>query len=195
MPRRFFGFVLAGLLLCAGPALAAGEEYEIDPEHFSVAFQIQHAGLADIMGLFTEAEGSFVFNEEALTVSDIRIEIAADSVFTAHKKRDRHLRSGDFLSAKEFPKITFVGTGASKTGPKTGEITGGLTLRGVTKPVTLWVEWVAAGPYMFSSRQYRIGINARTTLKRSDFGMTYMVEQNGVGDEVTLMLGFEAVRQ
>jgi len=195
MPQRLFGFFLAGLLLLPGPALAAGDEYEIDPEHFSVAFKVQHAGLADIVGLFTEAEGSFVFDEEALTVGDIKIEIDADSIFTGHKKRDRHLRSGDFLSAKEFPKITFVGTGATKTGPKIGEITGDLTLRGVTKPVTLSVEWVSAGPYMFSSREYRVGINARTTLKRSDFGMTYMVEQNGVGNEVTLMLGFEAVRQ
>ncbi len=195
MPRRLLGFVMVGYLLCAGPVLAAGEEYEIDPEHFSVAFQIQHAGLADLVGLFTEAEGSFVFDEEALKVSDIKIEIAADSVFTAHKKRDRHLMSGDFLSAKEFPKINFVGTRATKTGPKTGEITGDLTLRGVTKPVTLSVEWVAGGPYMFSSRQYRVGINARATLKRSDFGMTYMVEQNGVGDNVTLIMGFEAIRQ
>lgn len=195
MPRCLFSFVFAAVLGTAGPALAAGEKYEIDEEHFSVAFLIQHAGLYDQAGLFTEGEGVFTFDEQAMAVGDIRIEIATDSVFTGHTKRDRHLKSGDFLSAKEFPKITFVGSGSKKTGPKSGEITGDLTLRGVTKPVTLSVEWVAAGPYMFSSRQYRVGINARATLKRSDFGMTYMVEQNGVGDEVTLLLGFEAVRQ
>jgi len=65
----------------------------------------------------------------------------------------------------------------------------------VTKPVTLAVEWVSSGPYMFNPRQHRVGINARATFKRSDFGMTYMVEQNGVGDQVTLILGFEAIRQ
>jgi len=118
MLRGPIGFVLAALLLGAAHDLSANEEYEIDEEHFSVAFLVQHAGFYDQAGLFTEGEGSFTFDEEALTVGDIKIEIEAESVFTGHKKRDRHLRSGDFLSVKEFPKITFVGTGSKKTGPK-----------------------------------------------------------------------------
>lgn len=194
MSRGMIAFLLAAAVGLTGVARAASEKYEIDEEHFSIAFLVQHAGFYDQAGLFTEGEGSFTFDEETLTVGDITIEIEADSVETGHDKRDRHLRSGDFLSAREFPTITFVGTGSTKTGPRTGEITGDLTVRGVTRPVTLAVEWVASGPYMFNPRQHRIGINGRTSFKRSDFGMTYMVDQNGVGDEVTLILGFEAVR-
>ena len=194
MIRRLIVAVTA-LLLWAGTAQAAPEEFEIDPEHFSIAFMIRHAGLFDMVGLFTEAEGEFTFDEDAVTISDIEIEIEADSVFTAHKKRDGHLRSGDFLNVREFPKITFVGTGSERTGDRTGRVTGDLTLLGVTRPVTLEVEFISSGPYMFSSRQYRVGINARARLKRSDFGMTYMVDNNGVGDDVQLILGFEAVRQ
>jgi len=190
------GLIVAvtALALFAGTVHAKPEEFEIDEEHFSIAFQIQHAGLYDVFGMFTEGEGEFVFDEEALTISDIKIEIETDSVYTAHKKRDGHLRSGDFLNAREFPKITFVGTGSERTGDRTGRVTGDLTLLGVTRPVTLEVEFVSSGPYLFNRRQYRVGINAQTTIKRSDFGMTYALDNNGVGDEVKLFLGFEAIR-
>src|SRR5690606_28613069 len=117
-----------------------------------------------------------------------------DSVDSHHEERDEHLRSGDFLAADDHPEIRFVMTGAEPTGERTGKVTGDLTVRGVTRPVTLDVTWNKTGPYPFGSN-YVTGISARTTLKRSEFGMTYGVENGLVGDEVEVIIELEAIRQ
>ncbi len=182
------------------PARAEPAKYVIDPEHFSIALSVRHAGYFDLVGLFTEGAGSFVFDEAKPEVTDIRVTLEAASFFSGHKKRDDHVRSTDFLNAKEFPEMTFVGTRSEKTGDRTGKIHGELTLRGVTRPVTLDVAWVKSAEYpmgggLFGGKPYVTGINARAALKRSDFGMTYAVDNGLVGDDVTLILGFEARRQ
>jgi polyisoprenoid-binding protein YceI len=182
------------------PARAEPAKYVIDPEHFSIALSVRHAGYFDLVGLFTEGAGSFVFDEAKPEVTDIRVTIKAASFFSGHKKRDDHVRSTDFLDAKEFPELTFVGKRSEKTGDRTGKIHGELTLRGVTRPVTLDVTWVKSAEYpmgggLFGGKPYVTGINARAALKRSDFGMTYAVDNCLVGDDVTLILGFEARRQ
>lgn len=182
------------------PAQAKPEKYVIDPEHFSIAIISRHIGFSDIVGLFTEGAGSFTFDEEMPAVSDIRVTIKTDSFFTGHKKRDDHIRSADFLSAKEFPEMVFVGKSSEPTGERTGKIHGELTLRGVTRPLTLDIIWNKSGEYpigggLFGSKPYVTGISARGSLKRSEFGMTYAVDNGLVGDEVTLMLSFEARRQ
>lgn len=191
--------VLAALAAVA-PASAKPEKYVIDPEHFSIALSVRHIGYFDLVGLLTEGAGSFVFDETTPQVSDIRITIRTESFFSGHKKRDDHIRSADFLNAKEFPEMVFVGKSSEKTGDRTGRIRGELTLRGVTKPLTLDVTWLKSAEYpigggLFGGKPYVTGINARGSLKRSDFGMTYAVDNGLVGDEVTLMLGFEARRQ
>ena len=182
------------------PARAEPAKYVIDPEHFSIAMSVRHIGYFNLVGLFTEGAGSFVFDEAKPEVTDIRVTIKTASFFSGHKKRDEHVRSADFLNAKEFPEMVFVGKSSEKTGERTGRIHGALTLRGVTRPVTLDVTWVKSAEYpigggLFGSKPYVTGINARTTLKRSDFGMTYALDNGLVGDEVVLMLGFEARRQ
>lgn len=199
---RTYGFAIAlvTILGLAAPAHAKPEKYVIDPEHFSIAMSIRHIGYFDLMGLFTEGSGSFVFDETKPEVSDIRVTIKTASFESGHKKRDEHVRNADFLNAKEFPEMVFVGKSTEKTGDRTGRIHGALTLRGVTKPLTLDVVWVKSGEYpigggLFGGKPYVTGINARGTLKRSDFGMTYGVDNGLVGDEVTLILGFEARRQ
>jgi polyisoprenoid-binding protein YceI len=187
-------------LLAAVPAQAKPEKYVIDPEHFSIALSVRHIGYFDLVGLFTEGAGSFVFDEAKPQVSDIRVTIKTESFFSGHKKRDDHVRSADFLNAKEFPDMVFVGKSSEKTGDRTGKIRGELTFRGVTKPLTLDVTWLKSAEYpigggLFGGKPYVTGINARGTLKRSDFGMTYAVDNGLVGDEVALILGFEARRQ
>ena len=91
--------------------------------------------------------------------------------------------------------MTFVGTGAEQTGPRSGKISGDLTLRGETRPLTLDVTWNKSGVYPFGHKDHVIGISARGTLKRSDYGMTYAVENGWVGDEVELIIEFEARRK
>ena len=199
---RALPFVLSFLaaLSAFAPARAEPAKYVIDPEHFSIAMSVRHIGYFNLVGLFTEGAGSFVFDEAKPEVTDIRVTIKTASFFSGHKKRDEHVRSADFLNAKEFPEMVFVGKSSEKTGERTGRIHGALTLRGVTRPVTLDVTWVKSAEYpigggLFGSKPYVTGINARTTLKRSDFGMTYALDNGLVGDEVVLMLGFEARRQ
>ena len=181
--------------LVTASAWAAPEEYEIDPEHFSIGFLVSHLGFQNQLGMFLEGEGSFKYDADAAAVTDLRVEIEADSVFTNHKARDRHLRSPDFLNAREFPKIIFTGTEVEKTGDTTGIVRGELELLGQTRPVTLEVTLNKAEVYPFGHERDTLGISARTTFRRSEFGMAYAVDNGLVGDEVELMLEFEALKQ
>src|SRR3546814_552161 len=176
------------------------QRYEIDPDHMSVAFRIMHVGFHRMTGLFTEGGGSFAFDEATQKLSDLKVTVKTASVFTGHKKRDDHLRSADFLNSKEFPEMTFVGKSTEKTGPRTGKIHGELTLLGVTRPVTLDVVLNRIGEYpigggLFGGKPYVVGINAKTQIRRSDFGMTYGVDNGLVGDEVEILIGLEARRK
>ncbi|SDF68978.1 MULTISPECIES: YceI family protein [Thalassobaculum] len=188
---------LLAAALCLTPGLVRAEPYEyvIDPEHTAVAFSVRHLGFADVLGRFLEVAGSFTFDEEARTLSDVTAEIQAASVTSDHAARDDHLRKKDFLWVGEHPEIRFTGTGAEPTGERTGKVFGDLTIRGVTQPVVLDVTWNRSGRYPFGDKHYAIGISARTSIKRSDFGMTYALEGDMVGDEVDIVLEFEAIRQ
>ena len=186
----------AALLTAPAPLRAEPAHYEIDESHLAIGFLVHHIGYASTLGQFLEAEGSFRYDETANSVSDIEVTIQADSVFTNHDKRDDHLRGGDFLDADGHPEITFVGTAATATGPTSGQVTGDLTILGVTQPVTLEVTRNKIGPYPFGEGPpYVVGISARGTVRRSEFGMTYAVENGWVGDEIEVIIELEAIRQ
>lgn len=189
--------VLAAALIILRPGAPKAEpgEYFLDADHLSIGFLVHHIGYAKVFGIFQEAGGTFTFDEDALTVSDIAITVKTRSIFTNHKKRDQHLQSSDFLHSKKHPEMTFMGTGAEQTGPRSGKISGDLTLRGETRPLTLDVTWNKSGVYPFGHKDHVAGISARGTLKRSDYGMTYAVENGWVGDEVELIIEFEARRK
>lgn len=195
--RAFLSAVLLALCLglpAPGGARAEPARYEIDPDHAVVAFLVSHIGYEKVLGSFTSVKGSYLFDEAARSLSDLEVTIAADSVDTHHRDRDGHLRSRDFLDAGAHPEIRFVMTSAEPTGERTGLVTGDLTVRGVTRPVTLEVTWNKTGAYPFGS-SYVTGISARTRFKRSDFGMTYGVADGLVGDEVEVIIEVEAIRQ
>jgi polyisoprenoid-binding protein YceI len=190
------GALTAGLLtLGTAPAKAEWHSYTIDPEHFSVAIQIQHIGYYTQTGLFTEAEGSFRFNEATGELADVVVEIQADSFFTGHRRRDDHVKGPDFLNSGEHPVIRFVMTGAEKLDDRAGIVRGDLTLRGETRPIALNVVWNKADVYPFGHGKYTLGIDAGATLMRSEFGMNYALDGELVGDQVSLSLGFEALRE
>ncbi|MCA1298379.1 YceI family protein [Stappia indica] len=184
------------LLLCLvlAPASAEPRTFVIDPAHFSIVFNAEHIGYERLWGMFLKGEGRFVFDEDTRALSDLRVTIDTTSVFSNHTQRDQHLRSADFLDAKQFPLMTFVMTDATPVTDRTGTVTGDLTLRGVTRPVTLDVTLNKIGPYPFGGT-YVAGISAKTRLKRSDFGMVYAVENQLVGDMVEIHLDLEAIRQ
>jgi polyisoprenoid-binding protein YceI len=144
--------------------------------------------------VFRQVAGGFTFDDQAMTVSDIRIEVKTASVDTGHRKRDDHLRSDDFLDARKYPVMTFVARSGERTGERTGRIAGELTLRGVTRPLVLEVTLNGMRDYPFADRHFAVGVSARGTLRRSDYGMTYGVAEGMVGDEVELVVEMEGRR-
>lgn len=190
--------LLVALWMSAGfgqQALAAPQTYQIDPEHFSIGFQVAHVDYAKTIGLFLKGSGQFVYDEETRQLSSGRVVVAADSVFTNHQKRDGHLRDRDFLQVKRHPEIVFEATRYTPGADNSGKLEGMLTILGQTHPVTLDITLNKAAPYPFGHRKHTLGASATTTLQRSKWGMTYAVQDNLVGDDVELMLEFEALLQ
>jgi polyisoprenoid-binding protein YceI len=192
--RAVIGCLLG--LLAGGGALAAPATYEIDPEHLSIGFLVDHVGFASVLGMFRQARGTYVFDEETETLSDLRVEVDTASVFTNHEKRDEHLRGRDFFDTDRYPKMIFTAANARRTGDRTYAIEGELELLGKSRPVVLTGTWNKSGKYPFGAgRPYVMGVSARGSLERSAFGMTYGVSKGWVGDEVELIIEFEARRQ
>jgi len=176
-------------------ARAEKSTYQLDPDHTSVGFLVHHIGYAKVLGLFREVRGSYQFDEQSSELSALEIVIETDSVYTNHKKRDKHLRGADFLNSREFPNMTFSASTAKKTGDRTFVIAGQLDLLGITRPLTLTATWNKSATYPFDGNPYVMGVSARGTFFRSEHGMTYAVENGWVGDDVELIIEFEARRQ
>ncbi len=187
--------LLIATMLSAGSAHAEMADWEIDPAHFSIVFGAGHVGYQQQMGMFLEGSGSFRYDPETRELSTGRVEIQADSIFTNHEERDGHLRSGDFLDASNHPVIVFEATGYTPGDDSGGTVTGDLTLLGQTHPVELDVTINKHATYPFGHGRETLGISARTTIRRSRWGMDYGVADNLVGDEVTLRFEFEALRE
>ena len=173
-------------------ASADPRRFALDPEHLSIAFLVDHIGFAKVLGRFREARGSFSFDEATGALGDIRIEIDAASVDTDHARRDEHLRGADFLNVREFPSLVFTASGASAVQGRRYRIDGELELLGTRRPVSLDATWNKSGEYPFGGNPYAMGVSARGSFRRSEFGMTYAVDNGWVGDEVELIIEFEA---
>ncbi len=194
---------LAPLALCAhlllpGAAQAQAAKYELDPDHTTVAFLVDHIGYAKILGMFRSVRGSYSFDEATATLTNVRIEVETGSVFSNQRKRDDHLKGPDFLNSSQFPRMVFTASSAKRTSDRQFEITGQLELLGKSQPLTLQATWnkSAESPLGGPLRKpYVMGVSARGSFKRSAYGMNYAVANGWVGDEVPLIIEFEAVRQ
>lgn len=184
----------AALIGTSTLAVAEPATFKIDDEHFSMSFEVMHVGYAPVMGMFREVEGEFVYDEDTGELSSGTLVFKANSVFSNHKKRDDHLRNRDFLNARRHRDITFTVTGFERTGENTGVVTGDLTLLGNTNSVDLEVTLNKAEVYPFGHEEYTLGISASTVINRSDWGMTYGLDGDMVGDQVKLRFGFEAIK-
>ena len=181
-------------LVAALPAARAAT-FEVDPAHASVVFSVSHLGYCYIYGMFGDVKGAVEFDKEAPEASKFSFTIDAASLSTLNEKRDEHLKSADFFNVKQFPQITFESTavapGKSADGKTVYDVTGKLTMHGVEKEVTLPVEFLGEGASPMND--HRAGFLCQTTLKRSDFGMDFMV--GPVGDSIGVTVSFEAVRK
>ena len=188
--------LLTPLLLAAGLAKAEPADWEIDPEHFSIAFETEHVGFQKQLGLFLEASGSFRYDPDSRELSGGSVEVQAGSIFSNHDARDNHLRGRDFLNVRRNPVIAFEATGfVSDNDGVRGTLSGDLTMLGETHPVVLQVTINKQAKYPFGHRRETLGLSAHTTISRSLWGMDYGVADNLVGDEVTLRFEFEALRE
>lgn len=190
-------FLIAALVTLVGLSAAQAEprEFVIDDEHFSIGFLIDHVGYADQLGQFLEASGRFVWDEEANELHTGEVVVEAASVFTNHRERDQHLRSDDFLDAGRHDQVRFEATRWEPEEDNRGTLHGELTLLGQTHPVALEVTINQRAVYPFGHERYTVGMSARTTIRRSQWGMTYALEDGLVGDEVRMMLEFEAIAE
>jgi polyisoprenoid-binding protein YceI len=187
------GAVALGLALV--PAIGRAEtRWMLDPTHTTVMFEAPHIGFARIFGFFQRVEGEFVFDEATRSITYLRVKVDVESVFTNDADRDQHLRSPDFLDADDHPVAEFVMTDADPASDTTGQIIGDLTLRGVTKPVTLDVTLNRIAPYPFGE-SYVLGASVTTVIKRSEFGSTYATAEGWVPDDIPVRIEVEAIRQ
>ncbi|SDC32363.1 Polyisoprenoid-binding protein YceI [Variovorax sp. CF079] len=192
--RLPYALIVSCLMANALPARAEATRYELDPEHLTIAFLVDHIGYAKVLGMFRAARGSYSFDEATATLSNVRIEVDTQSVFSNYAKRDQHLKSADFLNTSEFPRMVFTAAGAKRTGDRTFEIAGQLELLGRSQPLTLAATWNKSGPSPIE-KSYVMGVSARGSFKRSSYGMNYAVGNGWVGDEVPLIIEFEAKRK
>ncbi|MDE3059614.1 MAG: polyisoprenoid-binding protein [Pseudomonadota bacterium] len=183
--------ILALLIaLCwATPALAA-DQYEIDKSHTTILFFIAHLGFSQMIGKFNEYDGHFRFDPAEPEESSVDITIKPKGVHTSSEALDEVLQNEHFFNSKQFPDIHFVSTKITVTGERDGDITGNLTMLGVTRPLTLHVHLNKAD-YRPITNEFAAGFSATGMLKRSDFGMDYAIPM--VGDEVKLMIETEGV--
>ncbi len=191
--RRLGSVFLLGVLGLAGSGGAS--TWQLDPSHTRVEFAVRHLMVSTVRGSFSKVSGVVHVDDADPSRSRIEATIDAASIDTGNEKRDAHLRTPDFLDVERYPTITFRSTAAEKTA--TGwKVTGDLTLHGVTKPVVLDVGPTA--PIKDPWGNTRAGAEATTTVRRSDFGITWnkALEAGGVtvGDEVRVTIDVEATR-
>lgn len=165
--------------------------YTIDPAHSRIGFVARHAMVTKVRGSFNEFEGT-----ASAPSGPVRVTIQAASIDTRNAQRDEHLRTGDFLSVEQFPTITFVSTSVQPQGD-TLEVTGDLTIKDVTKQVTIpfSFEGTATDPY----GNERAGFEGKAEINRQDYGVSFSapLETGGVlvGDKITLEFEISAIKQ
>ena len=165
-------------------------EFDVDPVHSSVIFGINHFGVSTFYGRINNPQGDFQIDPANPAESSFQISAKTENVDTNSGDRDNHLKSGDFFDAKQFADITFRSTAVDRSGKNTYNVTGDLTLHGVTKSINIVIEHIGTKT---TRRGTRSGFTANFTIKRSDFGMGFML--GALGDDVTLMIGIEGVKK
>ena len=186
---RFAASAIA-LSLLAGAAVAEPVAYEFDKSHANLSFTYNHLGYSTTDGRFGDWDGTLMIDKETPSNSSVEFTINIDSLDTFWADRDTHLKSGDFFDAAKFPQASFKSTKVEQTGENQLEVSGDMTIRDITKPVTLEVQVTAMGEHPMAKKE-AAGFAVTTVLKRSDFGMDKFVPY--VGDEVKVTFHAETL--
>lgn len=177
------------------PAELTGD-YVLDPTHTRIGFVARHAMISKVRGSFTAFEGTAHLDAANPAASTAEITIQVASIDTGNGQRDEHLRTNDFFDAPSFPEITFRSTGVEVLGADTFALTGELTIKGTSKPVTIEFEHTGMATDVYGN--LRAGFEGKAVLNRSDFGVTWNapLEAGGVlvSDKITLEFDVSAIR-
>ncbi|MFI9027131.1 YceI family protein [Streptomyces sp. NPDC053560] len=183
--------------LATDPALAAlTGEYTIDPAHSSIGFTVRHAMVTNVRGSFGEHEGTLRLDGANPAASTANIDVKIDSIDTGIADRDAHLKSADFFDAEKFPLMTFRSTAVEQTGSETYRVTGDLTIKDVTKPLSIDLEFNGSATDVYGAE--RVGFEGTADILRSEWGLTWnaALETGGVmvSDKVKLTFDISAVK-
>jgi len=171
-------------------AKVTGGTYKVDGGHTQVVFAWDHMGFTNNMGTIAEPTGTLTLDKANPAASKVSVEFAIANLRTGVAKLDEHLMKVDFFDAAKFPTATFVSTSVKPEGATGAEITGNLTIKGITKPVTLDAEFYGAGANPMN-KQENVGFVATGSIKRSDFGLGYAVPVVGDAVELKIIAGFQ----
>lgn len=180
----------------AGPAAAAPDTYTVDTQHTEAGFQVRHI-LTKVHGTFRDVSGTIVWDKADPARSAVEFRLKTASIDTGVEQRDGHLRSQDFFWAEKYPEIAFVSTKIVQKAQDQFEVTGHLTIRGVTRPITLPVTYLGEAKDPFGNT--KAGFETGITISRQDFGLVWnkTLETGGVlvGDAVEISVNLEAGKE
>ena len=170
--------------------------YTVDAAHSRIGFVARHAMVTKVRGSFNDFEGSGHFDASNPEKSQVELTIKAASIDTRNADRDAHLRGNDFFDMEKYPEIRFASTAVELAGPETYRVTGDLTIKGVTKPVTIDFEYTGAAVDPFQN--HRVGFEGAVTVNRKDWGINWntALEAGGVlvSEKVVLEFDVSAVK-
>lgn len=190
-------FIQALSLALLLPALAVAESvvYKVDPDHSGVNFSVRHF-VSNAPGRFKDFEGTIKHDKQNPPASSVEFTIKSASIDTANGDRDNHIRSPDFLDVQKFPSLTFVSKKVTAKDGDTLEVTGDLTIRGVTKEITIPVDFLGTAK---TPNGEKAGYETSFTVNRKDYGITWnrVLDTGGavLGDDVKVNISIEANRQ
>jgi polyisoprenoid-binding protein YceI len=190
MKKVMLAILLAAV--CGIPAFAQGSTWQIDPAHANAQFSVRHLGISNVQGEFTNVTGTVQLDEQDITKSSVNATIDMNSVNTRNDNRDKDLKSSGFFDTAKYPTMTFQSTKITRQGDGRLQMTGNLTLHGVTKEVSFDVQ----GPTESIKDPWnnnRRGASATAKIKRADFGVTK--DAGLVGDDIAITLDVEMVKK
>lgn len=188
--------IVLGLLVTAAASMSFAANYTLDPAHSEVGFSVRHLMISNVKGKFNKYDGKFVFDEKTGKLSGVEVNIDPKSIDTNDDKRDEHLRSPDFFDTAKYAKITFKGDKVEMKDGKPVKIAGTLTMRGVSKPVTLDIDYRGAITDAWGNEKVGFGLNGK--INRKDWGVSWnkALDKGGVtvGDDVAVNIEAEATK-
>lgn len=176
------------LLFSQGTQEVENKEFNIDAVHSTAIFRVHHVGAGMFYGRFNDVTGMIALSGD---VPSFDVSIAIDSVDSSNERLDSHLKSPDFFNAVEFPTMSFKSSSVKSVGDKKYEVTGEITMHGVTKPLTVNMEKTG---HVDGRRGEMVGFETEFELNRSEFGMNYGVESGSLSDKVKVIVALEAKR-